>query len=229
MHSIVSCAAWKAGSAKQAGLVATSGRSRISDINQPVFGARLDRVAAPGELDVEPPGKQSFEPIEIVPRGLRLPVRQQARERALARPGQRDQPRRARAQHIERDMRLLVRRPIEMRGGNQRAEIAPARLVLRVEREPVDDRRAHALRLERHRAGPGDAKQSRHDRLDASLLRRLRKRHRRIEPVAVGDRGGGKAEAARMTDDRLGIDRAFQHRIGREDAERHERRDHRPF
>ena len=49
---------------------------------------------------------------------------------------------------------VLLDRPVEMRGRDERAEIVVAALVLRVERQPVDQRR-RAVR----RVGPRDAEQ----------------------------------------------------------------------
>ena len=45
-------------------------------------------------------------------------------------------------------------------------------------------------------------------------------RHRGVEAVAVGQRDGGKVEPLRLLGDRLGLDRAFEHRVAGEDAKR---------
>ncbi len=125
-------------------------------------------------------------------------------------------------------MRIILDRPPEMRRRHQRAQIVVSRRVLRKERQPVDDRGLAGL-------GPAaigrasDRQQCADDRLHAFALGRRREGHRRIEPVAVADRRRRKAQLLRMLGERLGIDGAFQHGEGGEDAKRYEEgRRHRP-
>ena len=47
---------------------------------------------------------------------------------------------------------------------------------------------------------------------------------RRVEAVAIRDAGRGKAQLARALRDRLGLDRAFQHRVAGEDPKGDETR-----
>ena len=186
----------------------------IGKLDQGLLGGLLGRIAAPRQLDIEPPGEQPFERVRIARRRIGLFARQQLGERALGAAGQRDQPVGAPFEHRDRHVRLLVHRPFEMGGRDERAEIVVPRRVLRVERQPVDDQLVDP--------GPPDREQGADDRLDAVLLGRVRKGHRRVEPVAVGQRRGGEAELLRLLGDRLGLDRAFEHRIGGENPQRHE-------
>ncbi len=72
---------------------------------------------------------------------LRLLGAEQPRQRAVARAGQRDQAVGAARERVERDVRVVLDRPAEMRRRDQRAEIVVAGRVLRIERQPVDHRR----------------------------------------------------------------------------------------
>jgi hypothetical protein len=88
----------------------------IGKLDQAGLGRLLDRIAAAAELDIEPPREQGFEPV-----GDRLGVLalgDQPGERALSAPGQGDQAVGPPFERVERDMRVLLDRPAEMRLGN---------------------------------------------------------------------------------------------------------------
>eukprot|EP01035_Chromulina_nebulosa_P037092 gene37092-50039_t len=84
-------------------------------------------------------------------------------------------------QRCEIDMRCQFERPVEMCLRHQVAQILIARLVLRVERDPVDDR----LDIVGH-VGPRQPEHRADHRLHAGALARIGKGHRGIEPVAIG-------------------------------------------
>ena len=112
----------------------------IGEIDQPGLARRLDRIASTGDLDIEPVTEQGFQSFAVTLRRF-LPVfSQQPRQRALARAGEADQAFAAPFQHRKRNMRLQMLRTIEMGGGHEMAQILPSRLVLGIERQPVDHR-----------------------------------------------------------------------------------------
>ena len=94
------------------------------------------------------------------------------------------------------------------------AEIVVTRLLLGIERQVVD---LLAFLVARH------AKQGPDYRLDAFCLTRIGEHHRAIKAVTVRDRDRRKTAFLRQLRHRLGIDRALQHRIGRQNTERDER------
>ena len=112
----------------------------IGKFDQRGLGLALGVIAAARQLDIEAIGEQRFEPLDIMRRGGRLALGEQPRDRPFAARGQRDQPVGAPCERRERDMRLILHRPVEMRRRDQRAEIVVAGLVLRIERQPVDHR-----------------------------------------------------------------------------------------
>jgi hypothetical protein len=189
----------------------------IGEVDQRLFGGLLDRVAAPGELDVETVGEERLQPIQIVRGTIRLVLVNQPRECALPPCGEGDQAVGATLERSEIDMRGQLDRAIEMRAADQRAQIVVAGRILRIERDPVE-RGGDAVGHPR----PRDAEHRADHRLHAVLLRRVREGHRRIEAVAIGQPGGGKAHRPGLFGDRLGLDRPVEHRVGRENAERHE-------
>ena len=111
---------------------------RISEVDQARLGGLLGRVAAARQLDVQAIGEQRVELVGIGPRLVVLAIGEQAGERPLPARGQRDQPVGLPGERVERDMRFLVDRAVEVRGGHQAAQIVVAGLVLREQREPVD-------------------------------------------------------------------------------------------
>ena len=100
--------------------------ARISEIDQRCLRRFLDRIAAPCQLDIEPIAEQRLQAIRIAQAMLRLLGAEQPRERAVARAGQCDQPFAVALQRIERDMRIVLDRPAEVRGRDQRAQIVVA-------------------------------------------------------------------------------------------------------
>src|SRR3546814_8826278 len=86
-------------------------------------------------------------------------------------------------------MRVLLDGTAEVRRRDERAQIVIALVVLRIERQPVDQRRAVRQPL----PGPRDAEQGSDDRLYPSRLARLAESHDTVEPVAIGHRDRGKA------------------------------------
>jgi hypothetical protein len=156
-----------------------------------------------------------LEAVEIGAGAVGLGFREQPGETALAARGQRDQPVGMAFERGEIDMRGHLDRAIEMRHRNERAQIVIALRVLGVERDPVE-RGGDAV----GHVGTAEAEHHADDGLDAVLLGGVRIGHRGVEAVAVGQRGGGKAERARLLGDRLGIDRAVEHGVAGKDAER---------
>ena len=190
----------------------------VGEVDQARLGRLLDRLAAPAELDIEAAGEQPDQAFEKSLDGL--PFGEQAGERPLPAAGQRDQAVGAPLQRGELDMGVLFDRAAEMRLGDQSAEILVALLVLRVERQPVDQRRL-CLHVSKAalRAGPGDAQQRADDRLDALLETGVAERHDAVKPVPVGDRGGGKVEPFRLLRDRLRLHRPLQHGVAGEETQ----------
>jgi len=113
------------------------------------------------------------------------------------------------------DYALLLDRSAEMRRRHQRAQIVVARIVLRIERDPVDQRRAARQPLPR----PRHAEQSTDDRLDARRLARIAKGHDAVQPIAIRDRNRRKTPLTRRFRDRLGLDRPLQHGETGKDAQ----------
>src|SRR3546814_17292677 len=88
-------------------------------------------------------------------------------------------------------MRVLLDGTAEVRRRDERAQIVIALLVLRIERQPVDQRRAVRQPL----PGPRDAEQGADERLYPSRLARLAESHDTVGPVATGHRDRGKDTA----------------------------------
>ncbi len=189
----------------------------IGEIQQVRLRLSLYGIEPTTDFDIETVGKECFQPLCIGKRGFGLILRKQAGQRAFAARGQRDQAVGPPLQHVQVDMRHFLQRPVEMRHGDQRAQIVIARLILRIERQPVMDRR---------RIGgtprPQHAQHRADQRLDALALACVGKGHRAIKAVAIRDGGGGEAERPRLLGDLLGIDRPFQHGVGGEYAKRDE-------
>jgi hypothetical protein len=179
----------EAGLSEAGGIGGDEGKiARISEVDQRILGALLDIIAASNELDIEPAREDALQPVSIGVSRLLLIVREQAGERALPAGGERDQPVGAADEGGQEDMGILMHRALEMRRRDERAKIVISRLVLRIEGEPVEDRRLAVRRARtcnrEHRAD---------DRLHAILLRSVREGHRAVEAVAVGNCRRGKA------------------------------------
>ena len=113
--------------------------ARIGELDQrrPRPPPRPDRRGAPARRRAGPGTAPASRSSSASARS-RLALGEQPRHRALARPGQRDQALGAPVEIVERDMRLELERPVEMRAADQVAQVLPAGLVLRVERQVVD-------------------------------------------------------------------------------------------
>ncbi len=110
----------------------------------------------------------------------------------------------------ERDMRLQLQRAVQMRGGNQMAQVVPPRLILRVERQVIDWLPLAAQ----------NPQQGADDRLHAFAQRRAREHRGGVKPIAIADGNGGKAAFFGQFGNGLGIDGPFEHRIAGDDAQR---------
>src|SRR3546814_12035069 len=106
-------------------------------------------------------------------------------------------------------MRILLDGTAEVRRRDERAQIVIALLVLRIERQPVDQRRAVRQPL----PGPRDAKQGSDDRLYPSRLARLAESHDTVAPVALGHRDPGTAAVTRRLRDPFRPARPFHTRL----------------
>ncbi|MCY1170735.1 hypothetical protein D9M73_108220 [compost metagenome] len=190
----------------------------IGEIEQRRFGLAFDLVEPPGQLDIEPVGEQRLQAIGISQRALRLILGEQPRQAAFAPGGEREQAVGMPLQRREIDMRREFQRPIKMRARHQYAQVAIAILILRIEREPVD----HRCGGVRH-VGAAHAQHRADHRLHPRRARGIAKRHRCVQAIAVGQGGGGKAQFLRALGNRLGLDRAVEHGVGREDPKGYER------
>ena len=188
----------------------------IGQVDQLLLGRHLDRVVATCEFDVQPVAEDRRKPTGIGFRPVRLAFRKQAGDTALATSGQRDQALAELLQRVETDMRGEFDRAIQMRRRHQGAQIVIAGHVLRIERDPVDHRADRVGHV-----GTRDAQHGADDRLYACLLGRIGKGHRGIKAVAIGQARGGKGVRLGLRRNRLGIDRAVEHREGGKDAKRH--------
>ena len=149
--------------------------ARIGQLDQRRLRRLLDRIAAPAELDIEAAREQRFEPLGHRVRRVVLPLGDAGGRARLRRPPvSAISPSVRPSSASKRDMRVLLDRPVEMRRRDQRAEIVIAGLVLRVERQPVDQRRLASVR----RARPRHAEQRADDRLHALLEAGVGERHR---------------------------------------------------
>ena len=85
-------------------------------------------------------------------------------------------------------MRLQFQRPVEVRRGDELAEVRIAEFVLSKQRQPVDAALAADLGWPRHRKHRAD------DRLNALGEASVAERHHAVKPVAIGDRDRRKAK-----------------------------------
>src|SRR3546814_12336767 len=88
-------------------------------------------MAAPRQWDIEPSTEQCLELLDIILRRTLLLARQQPRERALAAPGQADQPVGPARDVGQPHMRILLDGTAEVRRRDERAQIVLALLVPR--------------------------------------------------------------------------------------------------
>ena len=192
--------------------------ARIGEIDQCRFGALLGRIAAPCQFDIEPVGEQRLQTVEQGLGMALLAFGKQPRDRAFARTGEGDQAVGTAIEVADPDMRFEFERAFEMRLRHEMAQIVVPRLVLRKQRQVVDQLALcpFVAAWARH------AQQRADDRLDAFGLAGIGEHDRAIQAVAVGDSDSGKAALLGQLGHRLGVDRAFQHRIGRQDTERDE-------
>jgi hypothetical protein len=146
-----------------------------------------------------------------------LSVGEQSRDRAFRAGSERDQAIAKSSQPIQRDVRIQLDGPVEVRGGHQLAEVGIALIILGKQREPVD--RCAAADLRR----PCDTQHGTDDRLHALGETGVAERHRRVKPVTIDQRDSREAEPRRALRDRLRLHRSFQHGEGGEDSERNER------
>ena len=124
-----------------------------------------------------------------------------------------DQAVAARRQRLERNMRLFLRRSIQMRCRHQTAQIVIAHIILRIERKPVICCWRPLWQIR-----PRHAQERADDRLNPGFRAGLRERHDAIHAVAIANRRRRKSEFACALGDVLGIDCPFEHRVSREDA-----------
>ena len=188
---------------------------RVGEVDQRGLGRLLDRIAAAAELDIEPAREQGLQAFEHGSGGRLLALGGEPCQRALPASGQRDQAFGAAVERVERDVRKLLDRAVEMRRRDQRAQIAIAGLVLRVERQPVDHGALPS-------PAPGRAMPSKVPTIGCTpfLDAGVAERHRAVEAVAVGHRRGGEIEPLRLLRDRLRLHRPFEHRVAGEEAKR---------
>ena len=191
--------------------------ARIGERDQRLLGGHLHRIAAAREFDIEPLGEQGLEPVEQDSGVAVLTLCQQPGHRPLARAGERDQPLGAALEILKQDMRLEFERAGEMRLADEMAQIVVAGLVLRIEREVIDLLAGRSVI-----PAAGDPEQRADDRLDAFVEAGLGEHDRAVEPVAIRQRDCGKAAFLGQFRHRLGLDRALEHGIGGEDAQRYE-------
>ena len=215
MHSIASCASWK--SARRSSRVGRDQRqvARIGEVDQRVFGGLLDRIVAPRDLDIEPAertapaaGRDRLRALLCCPSASSRASAPSAPAVSAIRPSLRPSSVRTRtcgssssgrSRCADRDERRDCRSPV----------------VLGIERQPVDA--AFASDFGRARDGEHRADDRLHALGDAGVA----ERHGAIEPVAIGHARPRESRASpRVLGDRLGLDRAFEHRVGREDAKR---------
>ena len=117
--------------------------ARIGEVDQRGFGRLLDRVAAARQLDIEPVGEQRLRAARHRRSPLSAWPSANSRASAPSPPAvSAISPSVAPSSASNGDMRILLDRPVEMRRRHQRAEIVVAGLVLGIERQPVDQRRA---------------------------------------------------------------------------------------
>ena len=205
----------KAGLGVEGGVGRDQGQAvGVSELDQARLGGFLGRDSAAAQFDVEAVGEQLGEVVGIGARLGVLAIGEQPRERPLGAGGERDQPVGHPGQRVERDVRVFGDRAVEMRATDELAQIGVARLVLREQHQPVE-----------HPGGPDtggarDAQRRANDRLDPLVETGVAERHRRVEPVAVGQRGGGEAQVRGVLGDRLGLDRALEHGEAGKDAQR---------
>ena len=183
--------------------------ARIGEFDQRKFGGFFHRVTAPGEFDIQPAGEQPHQPISHFCRLRIAPFRQQPRQRALARAGERDQPVRMAIQIGQRHMRFAFQRAFQMRAADEVAQVLPASFILREQRQIIDDL-AILARHAQQRAGDG---------LHAFALARGSKRGGAVQPVAVADGDGGEAAFLGQFGDGFGINRPLQHGIAGKHAQ----------
>lgn len=110
----------------------------IGQFDQRLFRGFLHRVVAAGNLHIEPPREQPFEPFGISLGVIVLPFGQKARQPPFPGAGQRDQATGMAIQPFAHDMGIFMQRPVEMGPADQMAEIVPPLFVLRIERKIVD-------------------------------------------------------------------------------------------
>ena len=119
--------------------------------------------------------------------------------------GQRDQALRQTLELVERDMRVLLDRTVEVRRRNELTEVGVALLILCKQNEPVD--RLSSAEFRR----PCDGEHRADDRLDAFREAGVAEWHDAIETVAIRDRNRREAKLRRALGDYFRLHRSFEH------------------
>jgi len=181
--------------------------------DQSCFRRHFDRVFATGQFDIEPPRKMLLQQGKIGFGLALLLFRDQVGQRALATAGQGDQTSAVTGQKIHCNMGFQLAGPVEMRGGDQLAEIFISLGVLRKERQPVENRpgRVGAAR-------PRNPQETACNRLHALGATAVVESHRREQANPVAKRNCRKAALFGCNPDRRGLHGTVQNRIGRKGA-----------
>ena len=177
--------------------------ARVGKLDQPRFSCLLDRVAAPGKLDVQPAGEELLQPVEIGGRLLLCPLGKQPGKCTLRARRQRNQAFVQTLELVEDDMRLFRQRPIEVRRRDELAQVRVALVVLGEQDQPIEG----IAELRR----PRDGEERPDHWLDALCDARVGKGHRRVKAVAVGQRHRRESELRCLGSDRLWLHRSFEH------------------
>ncbi len=169
-------------------------------------------MTAPRQFDIKAVWEQRGEALRHLMRALFLAIGQQPRDRALAGSGESDQPVGMAFKISKGNMRFQLQRTIEMRPADEVAQIVPAILILRIQRQIVDRLTLTAQHAEK----------ASDDWLHPFTQRRPGKHGGAVETIAVAHGDGRKSAFLGEFCDGLRIDSAFEHRIAGHNAQRYE-------
>ena len=181
--------------------------------DQAGFRGHFDRVLTARQFDIEPARKILLQQGQIGFRFALLFFGDKARQRPFPATGQRDKTGAVIAQKIHPDMRFQLAGPVEMRGGNQLAEIFISLRVLGIERKPVENR---PRRIAAARAR--DPQETAGDRLDTIGAAAIIKSHRGEQADPVAQRHCRKTSFFCCRPDCRRLHGAIQDRVGRKGA-----------
>ena len=189
--------------------------TRISHVNNRSLCRVFRRIAAAAKFDIKALRKQRLQLRQIRRCGRRLTLGQQPGQSPFAAAGKRNYATCKACHLFEGDIGIKLLRTVEMRHRHQAAQIIISGIILRIERQPIADELTVTGRTPNGKERPDNG-------LHALGFRTVLKRHNTVQAVTIAYCNCRKSELFGSITYSLRLNRTFQHRVGREHAQRDE-------